>query len=134
MGDMSADTAMTRKGFGEMAVTATMAGPIFNILMGQGLASLATLLPRGSSILDAHIPYSIWAKDDDGNTVFNKVAVLPLTLLTAEFAILSILLFNALKNDFRISFRFSFMAACFYVSFTIALIVYSITAQISTTS
>jgi Ca2+/Na+ antiporter len=31
---MSADTAMTRKGFGEMAITATMAGPIFNILIG----------------------------------------------------------------------------------------------------
>ena len=34
LGDMSADTAMTRKGFGEMAITATMAGPIFNILIG----------------------------------------------------------------------------------------------------
>lgn len=44
LGDMSADTAMTKKGFGEMAVTATMAGPIFNILMGQGLASIVTLL------------------------------------------------------------------------------------------
>jgi len=34
LGDMSADMAMTRKGFGEMAITGTMAGPIFNILVG----------------------------------------------------------------------------------------------------
>ena len=34
LGDMSADVAMTKKGFGEMAVTATIAGPIFNILVG----------------------------------------------------------------------------------------------------
>jgi sodium/potassium/calcium exchanger 6 len=34
LGDMSADVAMTKKGFGEMAIAGTMAGPIFNILMG----------------------------------------------------------------------------------------------------
>jgi sodium/potassium/calcium exchanger 6 len=34
LGDMSADVAMTIKGFGEMAITGTMAGPIFNILVG----------------------------------------------------------------------------------------------------
>lgn len=38
LGDMSADVAMTKKGFGEMAVTGTMAGPIFNILVGQGVS------------------------------------------------------------------------------------------------
>ena len=34
LGDMSANVAMTKKGFGEMAITGTMAGPIFNILIG----------------------------------------------------------------------------------------------------
>ena len=34
LSDMSVDVAMTRKGFGEMAMTATVAGPIFNVLIG----------------------------------------------------------------------------------------------------
>ena len=37
LGDLSADVAMTKRGFGEMAITGTMAGPIFNVLMGMGL-------------------------------------------------------------------------------------------------
>lgn len=37
LGDMTADVAMTKRGYGEMAVTGTLAGPIFNILAGLGL-------------------------------------------------------------------------------------------------
>jgi sodium/potassium/calcium exchanger 6 len=40
LGDMSADVAMTKKGFGEMAMTATVAGPVMNILLGQGLSMM----------------------------------------------------------------------------------------------
>lgn len=84
LGDMSADTAMTRKGFGEMAVTATMAGPIFNILMGQGLSCLFTIIGSAGSdayhtVGTAFIPYSV--KNTDGT--FNKLSMLPLTLLSS---------------------------------------------------
>ena len=34
LGDLTADLAMTKKGFGEMAITGAMAGPVFNILVG----------------------------------------------------------------------------------------------------
>ena len=44
LGDMSADVAMTKKGFGEMAITATMAGPVFNLNMGLGLAMTTVFL------------------------------------------------------------------------------------------
>ena len=44
LGDMTADVAMTKKGFGEMAITATMAGPVFNLNMGLGLAMTAVFL------------------------------------------------------------------------------------------
>ena len=43
LGDTNADIAMTKKGFGEMAITGTMAGPIFNILIGQGLSIILQL-------------------------------------------------------------------------------------------
>ena len=32
LGDMNANVAMTKKGFGEMAITGCMAGPVFNVL------------------------------------------------------------------------------------------------------
>lgn len=136
LGDMSADTAMTKKGFGEMGVTATMAGPIFNILMGQGLASLFTLIApsKGNkfTITQKFIPYSTRVKDPDtGEMVFNKVSVLPITMLSAEFIILAILIVNALVNKFRISFKFSIIGAIFYFSFITFLIVYSITENLS---
>ena len=37
LGDLNADLAMTKRGYGEMAVTATIAGPTFNILAGLGI-------------------------------------------------------------------------------------------------
>ena len=42
LGDMSADVAMTKKGFGEMAITATLAGPVFNTLVGMSLSNFAS--------------------------------------------------------------------------------------------
>jgi Ca2+/Na+ antiporter len=39
---MSADVAMTKKGFGEMAITATLAGPVFNTLVGVSLSNMAS--------------------------------------------------------------------------------------------
>lgn len=44
LGDLNANVAMTKKGFGEMAVTGCMAGPIFNILMGLGVTLISALL------------------------------------------------------------------------------------------
>lgn len=41
---MAADVAMTKKGFGEMAITGTIAGPIFNVLIGIGLANVTAIL------------------------------------------------------------------------------------------
>lgn len=46
LGDMYADVAMTKKGFGEMAITGCIAGPIFNVLIGVGLSSVLGLLKK----------------------------------------------------------------------------------------
>ena len=37
LGDMIANLSMTKRGFGEMALTGCVAAPIFNILFGLGL-------------------------------------------------------------------------------------------------
>merc|ERR1719329_829256 len=79
---MSADLAMTKKGFGEMAITGTLAGPIFNILIGQGLAMLIKIL-NSDDPLHAHVRLSIF-KADDGTGGAQKIdpeSVLPLVLI-----------------------------------------------------
>ena len=40
LGDTSADVAMTKRGFGEMAITGCIAAPIFNVNLGLGGAML----------------------------------------------------------------------------------------------
>ena len=48
LGDMTADVAMTKRGFGEMAVTATVAGPVFNILAGLGLGQTIGIIKEAA--------------------------------------------------------------------------------------
>jgi len=43
-GDLSASVSMTKKGFGEMAATGCLAGPIFNILLGLGISNTLTII------------------------------------------------------------------------------------------
>ena len=48
LGDMTADVAMTKRGFGEMAITGCIAGPIFNVLIGLGLSMTISILKTSS--------------------------------------------------------------------------------------
>jgi sodium/potassium/calcium exchanger 6 len=65
LGDMSADVAMTKKGFGEMAISGTMAGTIFNILVGQGLSTTLRIL-KSSDPLNYKLKVSIFKTNNDG--------------------------------------------------------------------
>lgn len=62
LGDLSADVAMTKKGFGEMAITGTMAGPIFNVLMGMGLSLVLKFASTKSDkgVFGDSVPVSIY--------------------------------------------------------------------------
>jgi len=126
LGDMSADMAMTKKGFGEMGVTATMAGPIFNILVGQGISTTLTFLSH-SSVKDPYISFSIFKSD---GVTWNPSGTLPLTLILGEFGILVFLMFNALKNKFVLNFYISLMQAGLYLAFIIFLCVYSVVKDV----
>ena len=94
MGDLTADVAMAKRGYGEMAVTGTIAGPIFNILAGLGLSeaeSIFTNIKPGPRKLK--INFGLWHKINGGFiegklctevtpcVVFDKEAVLPLGLI-----------------------------------------------------
>ena len=80
LGDVTADVAMTRKGFGEMAVTGTTAGPIFNIMVGLGL-SLTLKFASADDPFGSSVPVSLYKKDEHGVDKFDHVAVLPLSLM-----------------------------------------------------
>lgn len=80
LGDMTADVAMTKRGFGEMAITGCIAGPIFNVLMGLGLSTTLTIIKSDKGVF-AEDNYVIFSLYKEGK--LNKEAVLPLTLLIA---------------------------------------------------
>jgi sodium/potassium/calcium exchanger 6 len=65
LGDMAADVAMTKKGFGEMAITGCIAGPIFNVLIGIGLSNTINIL-RQKDPWSAVVHFSIFYEDTDG--------------------------------------------------------------------
>lgn len=95
---MSADVAMTKKGYGEMAITATLAGPIFNVAVGQFSANLVALLnnSKGGDITKRYIVFSLF--DNDHN--INLGAVLPLTIIVGSIIVTIMVLVNALINRF----------------------------------
>lgn len=106
---MSADVAMTKKGFGEMAITATVAGPIFNVMMGGFLSNLSFLLKSGSGTVINFTAFS-----EDGS--ISDEAVLPITIISAQLTVLFVLLFNAIANNFKISFKLSLVGLSVYLS------------------
>lgn len=91
---MSADVAMTKRGFGEMAITATLAGPIFNILFGTGLSALKTILSKDP--LNNYLQFSTIKEDGS----FDKSAMIAIVLIFTQMVVMIIGLINALVNNF----------------------------------
>jgi len=90
LGDMNANVAMTKKGFGEMAVTGCLAGPVFNILMGLGLSCLLSIVKDSDLVIE-------WSLMKDGE--FDKGNVLPFGLIAAMLVVLCIIFLNMVMNN-----------------------------------
>lgn len=129
LGDMAADVAMTKKGFGEMAITGAVAGPIFNILIGIGFAIFLGIMKAKPPLspLTAEIDFGIY--DKNGEVI--KTAILPLCLLIGQFVILVLIFLNGIVNKFMISYRFHFIAVVFYGLMILCLVLYSVFAGVS---
>lgn len=54
VGDAFATIAISRRGFGEMAFTGCIAGPVFNVMFGLGLSTLIVNMK-----IDGGIPFAI---------------------------------------------------------------------------
>ena len=58
LADLSASLAMTRKGFGEMAITGSVASAIFCILVGLGLSTLIPLIKLSKNDKNPSVTWS----------------------------------------------------------------------------
>ena len=63
---------------------------------------------------------------DDPCFSYNKVSILPLTLLLGQTFVLSLILSSAIKNKFQITFRSSLIGLIIYGSVIIGLVIYSL--------
>jgi Ca2+/Na+ antiporter len=109
---------MTKKGFGEMAITGCMAGPVFNVLMGLGLSTLGSLL-NGE---DSSILFSF--RDKHGG--LNRSAVLASMLIVAEIGALTIIALNACRNEYHIARPIALVNVIVYGCVIAALVVYTL--------
>jgi sodium/potassium/calcium exchanger 6 len=50
VGDAFASTSISRKGFGEMAITGCIAGPVFNLLLGLGVVTTKFNMLSGGGV------------------------------------------------------------------------------------
>lgn len=117
LGDMNANVAMTKKGFGEMAITGCMAGPVFNILMGLGLSTFSSML----NDFDNSIPFSIYKEG-----VLNPKAIISASLIVAEMIALLLIYFNATGNVYHIAKPLASGNTIVYAVVIFALVVYTL--------
>jgi len=121
---------MTKKGFAEMAITGTMSAPVLSILLGEGLG-LTVYFAMGSNPWVDEESFSLWKTNQDGEEIFNPTSMLTLGLLVCQFIVLILILFDALKSNFEITFKISFINTIVYFVALVFLIVYAIQNAIS---
>lgn len=121
LGDMNANVAMTKKGFGEMAVTASLAGPVFNVLFGLGVSITLSLLKDEDG--DASFYWSIY---DKRKGELDTSTIIPLILLIAMPIVLIMVLINGITQKYFLSFKLHGISFGFYLVVIIGLCVYAI--------
>ena len=124
---MNANVAMTKRGFGEMAITGCMAGPIFNIFVGMGASNLKQIINILQAGGKGEIEFSIYKKKDGNLThEIDSSAVLPLCLIIAQLFALTVIALNAVSNKYKVSYRFSLINTVLYAITIVGLVVFSL--------
>lgn len=120
LGDLNADVAMTKKGFGEMAITGCMAGPIFNLNAGLGLPMLLVFLenPQYDKIS--------WTIIDPKDGSFNVKNLVPVALICACIFVYIWILLNGCKNDYSLTTTFHQPMLFFYGIVVLGLVIFAV--------
>jgi len=105
LGDTIASVSITKRGFGEMALTGCMAGPVFNLMLGLGITTLVCNLQiEGGLKFDIH----------------NAENLSSLASLIATLISLLALIWIAVISDFKINQKHArIMLAIYGVSIVI---------------
>lgn len=110
VGDAFASIAISRKGFGEMAFTGCIAGPVFNLLLGLGVTTL-----RCNMKLTGGIPF-------DPDTFDAQARLTYLTLFSSVFTLV-VLIWLAVTNNFKMT-RWHGHVLLWIYGITVALIIF----------
>lgn len=86
IGDMATNTAMAKKGLGNMAMTACYAGPVFNILVGLGLGFLSWIRDSSTKGMSKSVSVELDATVAAGAAfiVLNYVGIIVIGLLNGN--------------------------------------------------
>ena len=137
LGDMTADVAMAKRGYGEMAITGTIAGPIFNILCGLGLGQTFSIL-YSKNPMETVVGFSLYQDVTSGSqngvpcteskpcSEFNKVSLLPLCLLVGQCLVLTNILVFTIKNKYHVTFASSVIGLTIYACIILGLVIFSL--------
>lgn len=126
LGDLQVNTAMTKKGFGEMAITGCLAGPIFNLNIGLGGPMVLVFLQRANEISEKDgrlfIPWSLF--QDNGE--LQKKNVVPIVLIIGVIFIYLMVLLNGCKNKYSLSAAFHYPTLVIYGLVIVGLVIYAV--------
>ncbi len=112
VGDAFASIAISKKGFGEMAFTGCIAGPVFNLLLGLGLTTV-----RCNMILAEGIRFeNAWTNQKTKLTIFTLMASV-VTLLTV--------IWLAVTNNYKMSRWHGIVLLSLYSIVVIVILVHS---------
>ena len=103
VGDAFCSSTIAKQGFGEMAVTGCIAGPVFNLMLGLGLiTAMVNLHKEGGIIFDVHNSQDTTNFVTIVASIFITLALMGLTILSGfkmqprEAKIITLMYFTAI--------------------------------------
>lgn len=113
VGDAFATIAISRRGFGEMAVTGSIAGPVFNLMFGLGLTCV-----RVNFVMQDGIPFTL--------KELNATERLTILTLMATASVVLVLVFLAISNNFELTKTHGYVLSIKYCLIVALIVAFSI--------
>lgn len=123
LGDLNANVAMTKIGFGEMAVTGCLAGPVFNILMGLGMSTIKSIADPNN---EDSFYWSLYKKGENGEAtdIVDPNSVLPMLLIISLMVAIILVFVNGALNNYNLTWNGQLTTLLFYFFAVIGICVY----------
>jgi len=115
--DLSSDMEIAKRGFGEMAMTATVASPIFNICLGLGISFMISALKTEAGFLRI-VPFGV--NEGISGVVPSIGLILLIALIAVNFVMLNLTKFKSKRVNaiIQLSYYVGFLVAISVITFT----------------